>query len=511
MAPAIQALESGAPDVPAASNHMSLESRPLRELLAALPAAEVEGDVTVPVAGIAYRSERIRPGWLFFCVPGTRVDGHDFAATAVTSGATSVMVERRLDLGRPVTQVVVPSVRQAMGPVAAEFFGRPAERLTMIGVTGTNGKTTTTYLLEGILREAGMSPGVIGTTGIRVDGRPVGMDRTTPEAPDLHRLLADMVADGIGGVAMEVSSHGLHQHRVGGITFGCAVFTNLSQDHLDYHGTLEDYFEAKRMLFTPAMAARAAVNHDVPEGRALIRDDVPTLTYGVEAGADVRAEDVRLGPEGLTFSVGGVEVRSPLRGAFNVHNCLAALTAARQVGIDDERIVAGIASVPGVPGRMEPVEAGQPFQVLVDYAHTPDSLDNVLRAARPLADGHRVILVFGCGGDRDRGKRPAMGEVATRLADHTVITSDNPRSEDPMEIIREIEPGARAGGGSYGVEPDRRAAIRSALEAAGPGDVVVIAGKGHETGQEFAERTVPFDDRDVARQELEAAGLGAGR
>jgi UDP-N-acetylmuramoyl-L-alanyl-D-glutamate--2,6-diaminopimelate ligase len=511
MAPAAQALESGAPDVPAASNHMSLESRPLRELLAALPAAQVVGDPTVPVAGITYRSEQVRPGWLFFCVPGTRVDGHDYATEAGAAGATVVCVERKLELESTVSQIIVPSVREAMGPVAAEFFGHPADRLTMIGVTGTNGKTTTTYLLEGIFREAGMTPGVIGTTGIRVDGRPVGMDRTTPEAPDLHRLLADMAADGIGGVAMEVSSHGLHQHRVGGIVFDCAVFTNLSQDHLDYHGTIEEYFESKRMLFTPAMASRAAVNHDVPEGRALIRDDVPTLTYGLEEGADVRARDVRLGPEGVAFSVGAAEVRSPLRGAFNVHNCLAALTAARQVGIDDERIVAGIASVPGVPGRMEPVEAGQPFQVLVDYAHTADSLDNVLHAARPLAGGHRVIVVFGCGGDRDRGKRPAMGEVATRLADHTVITSDNPRSEDPMEIIRQIEPGARRGGGPYGIEPDRRAAIRSALEAAGPGDVVVIAGKGHETGQEFADRTTPFDDRDVALQELEAAGRGARR
>jgi UDP-N-acetylmuramoyl-L-alanyl-D-glutamate--2,6-diaminopimelate ligase len=509
MVPAVQALESEAPDVPAASNHMSLETRPLRDLLAALPAAQVEGDPTVPVAGLTYRSDQVRPGWLFFCVPGTRVDGHDFAGAAVAAGATTVIAERRLEL--EVTQVVVASVRQAMGPVAAEFFGRPAERLTMVGVTGTNGKTTTTYLLEGILRQAGMTPGVIGTTGIRVDGRPIGLDRTTPEAPDLHRLLADMVADGVGGVAMEVSSHGLHQHRVGGITFDCAVFTNLSQDHLDYHGTLEDYFEAKRMLFTPAMAARAAVNHDVPEGRAMIHDGVPTLTYGVREGADVRAQGVRLGPGGLRFTVDSVEVRSPLRGAFNVHNCLAARTAARQVGIDDHQAARGIATLDGVPGRMEPVDAGQPFQVLVDYAHTPDSLDNVLRAARPLADGHRVIAVFGCGGDRDRGKRPAMGEVATRLADHTVITSDNPRSEDPNEIIGHIEPGARRGGGAYQVEPDRRTAIRIALEAAGPGDVVVIAGKGHETGQELADRTIPFDDRVVARQELEASGLGARR
>ena len=507
--PIVQALESGAPDVPAASTDMSFGPRPLRDLLAELPTVEVVGDVTVPIAGIAYRSAEVRPGWLFFCVPGATVDGHSFAATVVAAGAVAVMVERRVDVAVP--QVIVPSLRQAMGPVAAAFYGRPSRRLTMIGVTGTNGKTTTTYLLERVFREAGLRPGIVGTTGIRVDGRAVGHDRTTPEAPDLHRLLAGMESEGVRGVAMEVSSHGLHQHRVGGIRFDCAVFTNLSQDHLDYHGTLEDYFEAKRMLFSPGMAARAAVNHDVPEGRALIRRDLPTLTYGVGPGADVRGEDVEVGGEGLRFRVGSLEISSPLRGAFNVHNCLATLSAARQVGIDDTATARGLASLPGVPGRMEPVDAGQPFQVLVDYAHTPDSLENVLRAARPLAGGHRVIAVFGCGGDRDRGKRPLMGEAAARLADRTVITSDNPRSEDPAAIIAEIEPGARRGGGRYVVEADRRAAIRMAVAEARPGDVVVIAGKGHETGQEFSDRTVPFDDRVVAHEELEALDLGAWR
>ncbi|MGH2738464.1 MAG: Mur ligase family protein, partial [Actinomycetota bacterium] len=323
------------------------------------------------------------------------------------------------------------------------------------------------------------------------------------------RLLAGMRDGGIGAVAMEVSSHGLDQHRVGGMRFDCAVFTNLSQDHLDYHGTLEAYLRAKAMLFTPAMTARAAVNHDSPEGRSLIRDDLPTLTYGLGAGADLRATDVTLSAEGLSFRVDGLEVHSRLRGAFNVHNCLGALAAARQVGIDDDAAVRGIGAVSGVPGRMEPIEAGQPFQVVVDYAHTPDSLDNVLRAARPLAEGNRVIAVFGCGGDRDRGKRPLMGEAATRLADLTVITSDNPRSEAPEAVIAEIVPGASRGGGAFEVEPDRREAIRRAIRAAGPSDVVVIAGKGHETGQEFATRTVPFDDRVVARQELDALREGA--
>ena len=503
------AVESLAPRTRVVPATVWMPPRTLRELLHALPDARVEGDADVPVEGLAYRSHDVQPGWLFFCVPGTRVDGHAFAAEAVAAGARAVVAERVVDVPPHVTQVLVPSVRWAMGPIAAAFHEHPAADLLTVGITGTNGKTTTTYLLEGIFRAAGRTPGIIGTTGIRIDGAAVGYDRTTPEAPDLQRLLAEMRELGVGGVAMEVSSHGLEQHRVGGIRFGCAVFTNLSQDHLDYHGSLEDYFAAKAMLFTPGYADRAAVNADSPEGRTLV-GRIPTLTFGLGEGADLRGEDVRLRPDGLSFSVGELHVRSRLRGAFNVHNCLGAIAAARQIGIPDPAIVDGIASVPGVPGRMEPVEAGQPFQVIVDYAHTPDSLENVLAAARPLAGEHRVIVVFGCGGDRDRGKRPLMGEAATRAADLTVITSDNPRSEEPRAIVDEIEPGARRGGGTYEIEVDRRAAIRAALAAAAAGDVVVIAGKGHETGQEFADRTIPFDDRTIAREELETL-LGAAR
>jgi UDP-N-acetylmuramoyl-L-alanyl-D-glutamate--2,6-diaminopimelate ligase len=289
---------------------------------------------------------------------------------------------------------------------------------------------------------------------------------------------------------------------VDGTRFGCAVFTNLTQDHLDYHGTLEAYFEAKTRLFTSELSERAAVNADTPHGRILAEQArIPTLTFGTEPAADLRAEDVVVSDTGLSFRVGDVQVRSRLRGHFNVSNALAAMAAARQSGIEDEAIVAGIAELSGVPGRLEPVDAGQPFTVLVDYAHTPDSLDNVLRAARRLAGG-RLITVFGCGGDRDRGKRPLMGRAATALADLTVITSDNPRSEDALAIIAEIEPGARQGGGRFVAEPDRRAAIRLALHEAEEGDVVVIAGKGHESGQQFADRTVPFDDRIVAAEEL---------
>ncbi|HEX6208583.1 MAG TPA: UDP-N-acetylmuramoyl-L-alanyl-D-glutamate--2,6-diaminopimelate ligase [Actinomycetota bacterium] len=473
----------------------------LSDLLAGLPNADVRGDARTPVAGLAYQADAVSPGGLFFCVPGGRHDGHDFADRALASGASVLVVERSLDL--EATQVLVPSVREAMGPIAAAFHGRPAERISLVGITGTNGKTTTTYLLEGVFRAAGLTPGVIGTTGVRIDGRPVPQARTTPEAPDLHAMLARMVDEGVGAVAMEVSSHGLHQHRVGGARFACAVFTNLSQDHLDYHGTLDEYFEAKARLFTPRMSDRAAVNVDDAMGRRLLDTGLPTITYGRDEDADLRAVDEEVGAGGVRFVADGLEVRSPLRGAFNVHNALAALAASRQLGIEDEEAAAGIASVGHVPGRLEPVDEGQGFLVLVDYAHTPDSLEGALLAARPLTgDGGRVIAVFGCGGDRDRGKRPLMGEAATRRADLTVITSDNPRSEEPVEIIREIEPGARRGGGAFVVEPDRRTAIRLALEGAGEGDVVVIAGKGHETGQEFADHTIPFDDRVVAGEEL---------
>jgi UDP-N-acetylmuramoyl-L-alanyl-D-glutamate--2,6-diaminopimelate ligase len=376
----------------------------------------------------------------------------------------------------------------------------------MAGVTGTNGKTTSTYLLESVFRAAGLTPGVIGTTGVRVAGRSVYVPRTTPEAPDLQRLLAGMVAEGVGAVAMEVSSHGLHQHRVDGTRYACALFTNLSQDHLDYHGTMEEYFRAKAELFTSRLSDRGAVNVDTPEGRRLAGvASIPVVTFGLQPSADVVASDVQVEPDGIRFRVTGLEVRSRLRAGFNVSNCLGVLVAARQLDVDDRTIAAGIADVDGVPGRLESVEAGQPFPVLVDYAHTPDGIDNVLRSARPLAAG-RLIVVFGCGGDRDRAKRPLMGEAATSRADLTVLTSDNPRSEDPAAIVAQIVPGARRGGGAFVVEVDRRTAIRLALAEARPGDVVVIAGKGHEAGQELADRTIPFDDRIVAREELATLG-----
>jgi UDP-N-acetylmuramoyl-L-alanyl-D-glutamate--2,6-diaminopimelate ligase len=487
-------------DPPAAERGM-----PLAELVAAIPDARVQGDAGVLVTDVTYRSAEAMPGSLFFCVPGARVDGHDFAEQALAAGAIATVVERSLDL--PCVQVVVPSVRQVMGPISAAFFGHPADRLTLVGVTGTNGKTTTTYLLESVFQAAGKTAGVIGTTGVRIAGRAVPFDRTTPEAPDLHRLLARMVDEGVQAAAMEVSSHGLDQHRVDGARYDCAIFTNLSRDHLDYHGTLERYLVAKARLFTPELSDRAAINHDSPEGRRLIeKTPIPTVSFGLEKGADITAVGVEVSASGISFDLGPQRFNSPLRGTFNVYNCLATIAAAREVGVEDAVIAEGLAALKGVPGRLEPIEVGQEFTVLVDYAHTPDSLENILRATRELTL-NRLMIVFGCGGDRDRGKRPLMGEVAARLADLAVLTSDNPRSEDPEAIIKAIEEGARRTGGRYVVEPDRRQAIRIALAEARPGEVVVIAGKGHETGQEFSDRVVPFDDRTVASEEL-AAILG---
>jgi UDP-N-acetylmuramoyl-L-alanyl-D-glutamate--2,6-diaminopimelate ligase len=476
---------------------------PLAAAAAAVDHAEVRDGDGIFVDDVSFDSRELRPGALFFCVPGSAADGHTFAADAVARGAAALVVERWLDLDLP--QVRVRSVREAMGPMSAAVFAHPADALTMVGVTGTNGKTTTTYLLESVFSAAGLVSGVIGTTGAKIAGEPVPLARTTPEAPDLHRLFAAMRDRGVTTVAMEVSSHALAQGRLGGIRFDVAAFTNLSQDHLDFHPDMESYFETKAALFTPARAAAAAIGIDDEHGRRLRAvSTVPSLTYGLPSDADVRATDVAADTAGVSFRVGELVVSSPLLGTFNVLNCLCALAVCRLVGIPDDATATGIAALPGVPGRVEPVDEGQDFLVVVDYAHTPDSIQTVLAAARDVASG-RVIVVFGCGGDRDRGKRPLMGAAATSHADLTVITSDNPRSEDPLGIIAEIEPGAREGGGRYVVEPDRRAAIRLAVRGAAGGDVVVIAGKGHEQGQTFDGWTDPFDDRTAAAQELRAS------
>jgi UDP-N-acetylmuramoyl-L-alanyl-D-glutamate--2,6-diaminopimelate ligase len=473
-------------------------------LIAALAPREVVRHAPLEIRDLAYDARHVEPGTLFFCVPGSRADGHDFAPQAVEAGAVALVVERALELQVP--QLVVDSARTAMPVAADEFFGRPTEHLEVAGVTGTNGKTTTAFLLYAILAAAGRRPGLLGTIESRVGGERRPAIRTTPEAIDLQRAFREMLDAGDRSAAVEATSHGSALGRLERVRFSALVFTNLTQDHLDFHGTLEEYFDAKRRLFTEARPP-AAVNVGDAHGRRLaeeLRGRQELLTFGLVEDAELRADELELGPRGARFQTGGIELETRLRGRFNVENVLGAVAAARLLGIDDDAIAYGVRELRGVPGRFEAVDEGQPFAVLVDYAHTPDSLENVLRTARDLAQ-NRVICVFGCGGDRDRGKRPLMGRIATDLADVAIVTSDNPRSEEPDAIIAEI----LAGAGGAEVEPDRREAIARAVEAADDGDVVVIAGKGHEQGQQFADRTIPFDDREVAREALRRLGAKA--
>jgi len=463
----------------------------------------------VEVSGLAYDNRRVEPGTLFFCVPGFVRDGHDFAAAAVDRGAVALVVERPLGLGVP--EVVVESVRAAMGPAAARFNGDPTAHLDVVGITGTNGKTTTAFLVRALLEAAGRQCGLLGTVTSFIGGVEHPVTRTTGEAIDLQRELRAMREGGDAACAMEVSSHALELGRADAIHFAVGVFTNLTQDHLDFHPTMEDYFLAKRLLFTGTRPPPrvAVVNVDDPYGRRLAEELPQALTFAIDRDATYRAVDVETRFSGSTFTAltpeGPIALRTPLPGRFNVQNVLGAVAAVRALRVPLEQIAAALPQAGRVPGRFEPVDEGQPFAVLVDYAHTPDSLENVLAAARGLTDA-RLHCVFGCGGDRDRGKRPQMGAISARLADRTIVTSDNPRSEDPDAIVEEILagiPAAQRDGGRVVAEVDRRAAIGQALAGAREGDVVVIAGKGHEQGQELAGGAkMPFDDVTVAREAL---------
>ncbi len=475
----------------------------LERLAQALGPVEVVNPAPADVRELAYDAHAVEPGALFFCVPGSRADGHDFAAEAISNGAAALVVERPLDL--PVPQLLVADARAAMARAAVAFFGDPTAELAVAGVTGTNGKTTTAFLLFAVLAAAGRRPGLLGTIESRVGGERRGVQRTTPEAIDLQRTFREMLDAGDRSCAIEASSHAAALGRLHGTRFAALVFTNLSQDHLDFHGTMDEYYESKRRLFG---TWPAAVNIGDEWGRRLadeLRADGGILvTFGFADDADIRPDGLELTNAGARFSADGLDVTTPLRGRFNVENVLGTIAAARLLGLDDDAVARGIASLRGVPGRFEAVDEGQPFAVIVDYAHTPEALENVLRSARDLASG-RVVCVFGCGGDRDRGKRPLMGEAAVALADRVIVTSDNPRSEDPLAIIEEI----LAGAPGAEVEPDRAAAIGRAIEVAHEGDVVLIAGKGHEQGQELADRKVPFDDREVAREALRRLGAPA--
>ena len=481
----------------------------LERLVAALaPEAVLGSPDPVEVRDLAYDARAVTPGAAFFAVPGEHVDGHRFADKAVENGASVLVVERAVEPEVP--QLVVPSTRAAMATAADVFFGEPTRELEVAGVTGTSGKTTTAFLLHSVLEAAGRAPGLLGTVQSRVGGEVRPVVRTTPEAIDLQRTFREMLDAGNRSVALEASSHASVLHRLDRVRFDVLVFTNLSQDHLDFHGTMDEYFVAKRRLFTGAAPPPAAVNIGNVWGRRLAEEleDVsraPLVTYGLADGAEIQPESLELSSSGATFTAGGMPIETRLRGRFNVENVLGVIAAAILLDVGEDEIAEGIAALRGVPGRFEAVDEGQPFSVVVDYAHKPDALDNVLRTARDLADG-RVIVVFGAGGDRDRQKRPLMGKVARDLADVVIVTSDNPRSEDPLAIIQDVLQGT---GVDVEIDADRRSAIARGIELAEPGDVVVIAGKGHEQGQEIAGEKLPFDDRVVAREALGRQRRGA--
>jgi len=482
----------------------------LRELLRDLEVLDWLGDPEVEVTSLTHDSRRIEPGACFACLGGVRTDGHAHAPEAVESGASSLLVDRLLPLD--VTQARVADVRAVLGGVAARLHGEPSRSLRVVGVTGTNGKTTTVSLIDAIGRAAGERVGVIGTLGTRIEERTSDHELTTPESTDLQATLATMHADGIGLVAMEVSSHALVRHRIDGTHFAAACFTNLSHDHLDEHRTMAEYFAAKELLFEPGRTAIGTTNLDDPFGRRLAErlaeTDVDCVTYAV------RDERARIGAQGVSYQADGTRfdlldresgahasIENELLGEFNVANQLAAAASASALGLPFDAVITGLGTATPIPGRLERVEAGQSFSVLVDYAHTPDSLDRALEVSRLL--GGRVAVVFGCGGDRDPTKRPMMGAVAGRRADLVIVTSDNPRDEDPGAIAAAVVSGLPDGVDAV-VELDRRRAIEHALVAAQPGDVVLVAGKGHETGQTVAGVTRSFDDRLVVRELLGA-------
>ncbi len=481
------------------------------ELIEGQTCLAVGGNQQVTISGIAYDSRQVKPGFVFVAVEGFTTDGHYYVEQAVARGAVAVVVQKEIPLPAGVAYMRVPDTRLALALLAARFYDYPSRKLKLIGVTGTNGKTTTTHLLAAIYRAAGNKVGLIGTIANWIGDRALPVAHTTPESLDLQKLLADMVGEGVGVAVMEVSSHALALNRVAGCAFDAGVFTNITQDHLDFHRDMDDYLEAKMLLFRKlgqdGKPALAVINADDPRAEKIIAvTRVPVFTCGLSAGVQVRAREVKVTPRGVSFTVSSPWGESPvnlkLTGYFNVYNALAALTAAVAGGVPLPLAVEALQAVEGVPGRFELVDRGQDFTVVVDYAHTPDGLENILTTARAITRGN-LITVFGCGGDRDPTKRPLMGEIAARLSDLPVITSDNPRTEDPLKIIAQVEEGVRRVRSDYQVVPDRREAIRFALKTAAPGDTVIIAGKGHENYQIIGTTKYPFDDRSEAIKALD--------
>lgn len=480
----------------------------LKELLQSVPGVkETRGSLDIEIGALSINSrEKIKHG-LFFCIAGAQFDSHDFAAQAVENGSVALMVTRFLD-SCSVAQVLVDNVRSAMAYSADAFFGHPASKLRLLGVSGTKGKTTTSYLLKAIMEKAGYKVGLIGTTGNMIGEEHIKSNLTTPDPIDLHRCFRQMVDAGVQVVSMEVSAHAIDMHRLDGLNFEAACYTNLSQDHLDYFHTMENYFQTKKSFFMHGQVLNAALNAD-EETSARILDElkIPYLTFGISANADLFARDIEISENGVSFSIQlrGVEeiaISMQMTGMFNVYNALAAASLAMIVGVDREAIREGLESVQAVPGRIEMLDTGTPYKVILDYSHSPDALENILTTVR-MFTRKRVILLFGCGGDRDHGKRPIMGEIGGRLADYSILTSDNPRTENPEAILDSIEEGMKLTRGKYTIIENRREAIRYALQMGRDGDVIILAGKGHETYQDVMGVKRPFDEKVVVKELLD--------
>ena len=474
-------------------------------------AKAVPGPVTIvgyernQVTNLCTDSRRVEPGALFFCIPGTRMDAHDFAPQAVEAGAVALVVQRQLDVDVP--QVIVPDVRLALSYMAAEFYGRPAEKLKLVGITGTKGKTTVSFLIKSILEAAGYKTGLIGTVCSMVGEEQMPARLTTPDPVDFQRLLRRMADEQVQYVVMEVSAHAMAMRRIEGMFFQVAGFTNFTQDHLDFFGDMDTYLKAKLRLLTREKCAHVVFNADDEKVASAVRAlDIPSSDIGIRVPSDIHANDIEVCERGcsyqLTFSKRfKLNIHMQLAGVFNVYNSMMAAAMCDQLGVDKSYIKEGLERLKGVPGRIELLETETPYRVILDYAHSPDALENILQTVRETCKG-RVIALFGCGGDRDHDKRPIMGEIGGRMADYCILTSDNPRSEDPLEILSEIERGIKLTKGAYEVIENRRMAIRRALTMARPGDVVVLAGKGHETYQEIRGVKYPFDEKLVVKELL---------
>ena len=479
----------------------------LHELILDMPyLLDTRGSMEAEIASVTSNSREKTERGLFFCIPGARFDAHDYAPQAIANGCVALVVERYLDINVP--QVRVSNARAAMSRMAAAFYGHPARSMKLVGITGTKGKTTSTYMLKAILEKAGHKCGLIGTTGNMIGDKLLKGSLTTPDPIDLQRTLRMMADEGVEYVTMEISAHAIDMHRLDGLTFEVGCYTNLSQDHLDYFHTMENYFETKKKFFTTGMVRNASINVDEETSAGVLSAlEIPCLTYGICAPADLFARDIEITEDGVSFELQlqgmhPVQVNLMMTGMFNVYNAMAAASCAMILGVSADDIKAGLEGMPSVPGRIEMLPTDTPYRVILDYSHVPDALENILTTVRQFAKA-RVIALFGCGGDRDQGKRPMMGEIGGRLADLCILTSDNPRSEDPMKILAAIEAGIKPTGGEYVVIENRREAIRYAMENAEAGDIIVLAGKGHETYQEINGVKNPFDEKIVVQELLQ--------